>query len=41
MIYVCNVKEEELGQNNPHVESIKKYVGDDNRVIEICGKNRK
>jgi hypothetical protein len=38
MIYVCNVKEEELGQNNPHVESIKKYVGDDNRVIEICGK---
>ena len=38
MIYVCNVKEEELGSDNPHVESIKKYVGDDNRVIEICGK---
>ncbi|MAW07069.1 MAG: redox-regulated ATPase YchF [Halobacteriovoraceae bacterium] len=38
MIYVCNVKEEELGQDNPHVESIKKYVGDENRVVEICGK---
>ena len=38
MIYVCNVKEEELGQENPHVESIKNYVGDETRVVEICGK---
>lgn len=38
IIYVCNVKEEEIGQNNPHVESIKKYVNNDDKVIEICGK---
>ena len=32
------MKEEEIGQNNPHVESIKKYVNNDDKVIEICGK---
>ena len=38
IIYVCNVKEDDIGQNNVHVEKIKKYVGDENKVIEICGK---
>jgi len=38
IIYICNIKEEEIGQKNEFVEKIKKYVGDDHRVIEICGK---
>ena len=38
IIYVCNVKEDEIGQNNPHVEKIKKYVQNEDKVIEICGK---
>ena len=38
IIYVCNVKEEEIGQKNPHVEKIKKYVNNDDMVVEICGK---
>ena len=38
MIYVCNVLEDDIGAENPHVEKIKKYVGDDSRVLEICGK---
>ena len=38
IIYVCNVKEDEIGQANPHVEKIKKYVNNDDKVIEICGK---
>jgi ribosome-binding ATPase len=38
ILYVCNVKEDEIGQANPHVEKIKKYVNNDDKVIEICGK---
>ncbi len=38
IIYVCNVKEEEIGQKNPHVEKIREYVKNDEKVIEICGK---
>ncbi len=38
IIYVCNVKEDEIGQSNPHVEKIRKYVNNDDKVIEICGK---
>ena len=38
IIYVCNVKEDDIGQDNPFVEQIRKYVNNDDKVIEICGK---
>ena len=38
MIYVCNVKEEDIGQKNQFVHEIKEYIGDEHKVVEICGK---
>ena len=37
VIYVCNIDENELNQENTYVEKVKKYVGSSS-IIVICGK---